>query len=226
MAIYVYTGLPGSGKTTKLAALALDKLRKNEKDFKKYKSVRHLYTNIRFSPDVEKKYKRFIRYFDDIYAMPSWRDADIFVDELAVYFDSQEWDRTPKSIKRFLRLHRHYRIDIYGIAQDFKTVDNSFRRLTKELFYMHRVMGTREPNPNKPPIKRPFLLGMQRSVDRKLWELEKEHYDFISTEWFLHGRSTFEVFDTAQDLPEQPLPPLIKQVRVCPEDGYKRVRYI
>lgn len=109
---------------------------------------------------------------------------------------------------------------------NFTTVDKSFRRLTQELFYMNRIMGTGEPSKYKKPIKRPFLLGLQSSVDRKMWDLEKEHYSYLNSHFYLHTKSTFSVFDTQQDLPPQPLPPLVKQVRVCPEDNYQRVRYI
>jgi len=224
--ILVYTGLPGSGKTTKMAQLALSKLQNAEKLYKKHNYLRKVYTNIKFSQQIEDKYSQFIHYFDDIHTMPDWRDCDIFIDELAIYFDSREWERLPRKIKKFLRLHRHYNVNIYGIAQDFLTIDNALRRLTSELFYMHRFVGTREPSPSRPPQKYPFIMGFQCGVEKQLWELEKEHYKYYSRTFYWHTKKEFNIFDTTQELPDQNLPPLIKQVRICLEDGYKQTRYI
>jgi len=162
----------------------------------------------------------------EVAQMPNWRDCDIFIDELAIYFDSREWERLPRKIKKFLRLHRHYNCNIYGIAQDFLTIDNALRRLTAELFYMHRFIGTREPSPSRPPQRYPFIMGLQCSVAKSHWELEKEHYVYVSRSFYFHTNHEFKIFDTTQELPDQKLPPLIKQVRICEEDDHKQVRYI
>jgi len=105
--IYVYTGLPGSGKTTKLAQLALRKLKEAQRLERKYSYVRKVYTNIKFSKEIELKYERYIEYFEEIHSMHTWRDCDIFIDELAVYFDSREWESLPRSIKKFCSMTTH-----------------------------------------------------------------------------------------------------------------------
>lgn len=225
MAIRMYSGLPGSGKTTKLAQIALEKLEQYPK-LEKQGELRTLRSNIKFSDEIENKYLKYIEYFEDIYDMPNWHDSDIFIDEAAVYFDSRSWEMMPKGIRRFLFTHRHLGCELYMIAQDFTTIDNSFRRLTANLYYVHKILSTREPSYHGKPIKRPFNLARIGTVKKAYWHMEKEHYQYEQQQLTLFTRKHFAIFDTRQSLPEQDLPPLIKQVRVCPEDGYTRTKYI
>jgi len=225
MSIICYTGLPGSGKTTAIAKTALQCLKRDEKIYKKTGKIRKLYTNIKFSREIETLYAEYIEYFNDIYKMPEWKQCDIFIDELSTYFDAHEWEALPKQIKRYLKLHRHYNVMIYGVAQDFLTIDKSFRRLTAELINVQRLIGSKEPSPYDPPAKYPFLISLNRTVDIKFWEFEKEMYQYISSEYEIYTKSDFSIFDTTQELPDQPPPPLKKEIRICPEDGFRRVRY-
>jgi len=229
--IRIYTGLPGSGKTTKLASIALMKLKESRKIEQNTGFHRSLRTNIKFSPEIELQYADLIEYFVDIYDMPTWKDCDIIIDEISTYFDSQEWEHLPRQIKRYLKLHRHYRVNIYGIAQDFLTVDKNFRRLTSQLFLMLRVFGTAEPMPFEKQKKYPFVFSIQYEVDKKFWELEKEMYQYIGSEWHLFTPGTFKIFDTSQEIPEQVPPPLrrIQRHWTNPITGkieYTQTRYI
>jgi len=139
----------------------------------------------------------------------------------------------PRAIKKYLRLHRHYRVNIWGAAQDFTTVDISVRRLTNKLFLMHRIVGSPEPPPetpllagkNKRPYRFKYLLTLEREVDRALWGVEKEHYEFIGTVPRFYWGKDFDLFDTLEDVPEKEPPPLRREVRTCPEDGFVRKRY-
>lgn len=234
--ISMYTGLPGSGKTTQLACIALEKLH----GFKKLKKVGikpRLFSNIKFSPEIEKEFGvvggvegkggcEYINYFSDIYEMPTWTDSEIFIDESAVYFDSRLWDTLPREIRRFLFTHRHLGTNLHMIAQDFSTIDNSFRRLTAKLFMVRKILSSREPSPLKKPLRFPYNFCTINSVKKEHWQLEKEHYSYDHTALRLFTRKHFAIFDTRQSLPDQKLPPLRKEVRVCLEDGYKRTRYI
>jgi len=229
MSIYAYTGLPGACKTTRLAQLLLAKLEVAQHIYNKTGFIRKVYTNIKLSPLIEKRYGTFIEYFIDVHDMVQWRQCDIFIDELSTYFDSQEWEKLPSGIKRYLKLHRHYNVMIYGIAQDFLTIDKNFRRLTKEMFYLHRVIGTKEPQPHEPAPKHPIVFTIQYSVDKKFWEFEKEGYKYLNSQWHFFTKKDFQIFDTTQELPEPPTRPLKRVQRHWYNNGkieYTQTRYI
>jgi len=84
MAITLFSGSPGHGKTTALARQALRCMKFSEKLNQKYQVIRPIYSNIVFSPLIEEKYRHLIIYFDDIVAIPTFKDCDIFIDEMSL----------------------------------------------------------------------------------------------------------------------------------------------
>jgi len=231
--ITVYTGLPGSGKTVQIARQAEKLARKNLELLKSTGVARYVRSNLPFSPIFVKKYGEILRPFSDIYDMPKWKECDVVIDELADYFDSHEWERTPREIKAYLRLHRHYKVNIYAVAQDFLTVDKSFRRLCAHLYHIDRIFSYGEPSVYKSKNKKhPFVFSVIREVDPNMWELEKEYYTYIpaTSSYELFTKRDFIIYDTFADLPPQPLPPLKLEVRHWYDDqgniGYTRKRYI
>jgi hypothetical protein len=217
--ITVYSGLPGSGKSTQLARVGLNLLKRNVKLYSKTGIKRKVCSNIKFSSLIEKEFKSFIHYWSDINEIVTFESADILIDEIAIYFDAQSWADTSMDVKRFLRLHRHYEVDIYGVAQDFDTVDISFRRLTRHLWHIHRIFGTAEPSKMRPASKRPFVISLFRLVDKKDYEKKKEEYTYISSEWNLFTKRDFDVFNTHEKFTVNTTLPLRHIVKACSECG-------
>jgi len=213
VAITLYTGSPGHGKTTALAIQARQCLLASERIFKQTGHIRILRTNILLSPKIELRYKRFIQYFSDIRQMPTWKDCDIIIDEMSLYFDAQSWEKLPFAIKKYLRLHRHYDVNIYAAVQDFNTIDITVRRLTTRLYHSTKIFSTREPSPYLPPIRFPFSINRLGLVTRTHWELEKEYYEYDRWEFVVYLRRHFSIFDTRQEVPDQPLSPILKYQR-------------
>jgi len=226
--IEVISGQVGSGKTTYLAKVAERLLLRNQRLMKDTGNLRLLRSNVPFSPLIVEKYAGMIEPFADLYSMPRWKDCDIVIDELSIFFDSHEWERTTRDVKAWLRLHRHYHVDIYGATQDFLTVDKSFRRLVKTLRHVERIFSYGEPKLEGKKKKYPFLMSRIAQVDPSMWEVEKEYYKYIplTSSIEIFTKKDFSIFDTHADHPEVPLPPLRKEVRVCPEDGFSRTKYI
>lgn len=232
--IEVYTGNPGHGKSTYLARKAVQKLKQADATFKKTGKVRRIYSNLKFSKEIELKYDRYINYFVDLENISDFRKADIFIDEISLFFDSHNWESLPRTTKKFLRLHRHYGVNIYGATQDFKTVDPSFRRLVAEgnLYYFDRIWATREPDPDLPPLKVAFLLTVMRGVRFDCFNDEKIDYKYTTYSILLFKKRDFAVFDTHQEFSlgamlESTLgyPDLRKVIQVCKDDGYTKVTY-
>lgn len=196
--ILVYAGLPGSGKSTMLARIGVEKLLKAQKIYKKTGLVRKVASNIRFSPHIEKKFLPFITYWQEAEEITKLEDCDILIDEIAIYFDAQNWSDTSMDVKRFLRLHRHYGVNIYGVAQDFDTVDVSFRRLVNELYQLQRVAGTSEPSKYNKQSKFPWVFSLLRTVERKDFMKPKEEYRYMGFDFTLFTRKDFMVFNTKE----------------------------
>lgn len=235
MSIEVYTGNPGSGKTTFLARQALKRLKINKSVFEQTGYKKTVRSNIYFHNDIKDTFGDFVQYFQDLEDIDKLRDCDLFIDEISLYFDSHNWEALPRRTKKFLRLHRHYGVNIFGASQDFKAVDNSFRRLVDKgnLYYFDRVTASGEPNPAKPDSLAPYLYTVRRIVKATSYDDEKVDYRFLG--WGKHllfTKRDFNIFDTHQEfdlgavnVTTAGYPDLKKIIQVCPEDGYTKVSY-
>lgn len=139
------TGLPGASKTTWLARTGVDLLHRNQKYYARSGQLRPLYSNIRFSDDVELEYgvgeDAFIRYWTDIEQLTPLRDIDVIIDEAMVYFDARSWEHLGLDVRRWLAQHRKFGIEIYFTAQEFMQIDIAFRRLVSDLCYLRKLVG-------------------------------------------------------------------------------------
>ena len=235
MSITVYTGNPASGKTSALARKAYQCLVINKKTHESTGYLKMVRSNISFSKEILEQYQGYIDYFNDLENIDDFRDCDLIIDEISLYFDSHNWESLPRRTKKFLRLHRHYNVDIYGASQDFKAVDSSFRRLVDKgnLYIFDRISGTGEPSPGKSPILVPYLFTIRRQVKADCFNDEKIEYRYIGWgSWHLFTKKDFNIFDTHQEFDlgavnetTEGYKNLKKIVQVCPEDGYTKVTY-
>lgn len=129
MAVSLYFGLPGCGKTTLLAA----KAKKGVRQRRRYKNV---YSNVRLAiPGVT--------YIDNacigIYEL---RDALILIDEATLFADSRDHKNFPKHLIQFFLLHRHYNCDVILFTQQWNAVDKKIRVITDRVFYVYKGFWT------------------------------------------------------------------------------------
>lgn len=124
MAITMCFGLPRSGKTTLLAAMAI-----KFKD--KYQNI---YSNVKLDlPWVTYiKFEWLGRY--DIH------DGLVLIDEATVFADSRAYKDMAKTFSDFLMLHGHWRLDILFFAQRYNGVDIKIRNLTVRLYYVRKCL--------------------------------------------------------------------------------------
>lgn len=130
-----YFGLPGCGKTTMLAKLAVDASRPRS-------PYKHIYGNVCLTgvPNyIQIKSSDLGRY--------DMHDALILLDEATVYFDNREYKNFQKCVRDFVMLHRHFNVDICLFMQSFNACDKSFRSIMDRLYM----------------IKKPFFTGFYRS---------------------------------------------------------------
>lgn len=196
--IEIYAGKPGTGKSLKLADQICELLARNEKWFVKTGQLRKICSNLKIAKHVEEMYPNFIEYWENVHDLVHKRDCDIIWDEIATELDSTHWKDVPRSMKRFLQQHRKRGIDIYGSTQNFAMIDISMRRLVDNLWICHKIFGSRNPSPTKPPIEKIWGMIWLKEVDADTFEDEKPKT--TGWDWLWITRKLVNVYDTKQEI--------------------------
>jgi len=228
--IAIFTGLPGSGKSARLARQTLKVLRRNERWAKKTGQVRLVWTNLKLAPAVEARYGALIRYWTDLRQLTPLRDVDVVIDEVATYFDARLWETLSLEMRRWLQQHRKFGIEIYGTSQDFAQVDKAFRRLTSDLLYLTKLVGTRDISPTRPPPKRVFVVSAVKTLDPTKYDEQKskfENKDIVPRFMFI-TRDDVEVFDTRAEVKLSKALPLKHIERECEDSAcsFHKVQHV
>jgi len=119
-------------------------------------------------------------------------------------------------------------VEMYCTAQDFAQVDKAFRRLVNHLYQINKVIGSRRPSATKPPVSFIWGLCAVRELDPSGYDEDKKKFASESPipSFFFIRKHYCDIFNTTQEIAMSAFAPLRKIVRICPEDGYKQVRYV
>jgi len=227
--IVVFTGLPGAGKSLKLADTVIDVLYRNRnwyiKQMRAYKKgkllvppkPRFLYTNLEMADVVKQEFKGFIHPWTDLRQLVQLRDVDVVIDEIATYFDARQWEQMSLEVRRWLAQHRKFGIEIYGTAQDFAQADKSFRRLTSDLLYLTKIIGSSDISPTRPVPKVVWGLVLVQTLDPVRYDEEKSKFQSIGfvPRFMIINKAKTRVFDTRAEVKMSSFPPLKHIERSC-----------
>jgi hypothetical protein len=214
--IVVFTGLPGSGKSLKLAQTVVDILYRNKRYYEKTGKIRPVYLNLKMSKEIEIEFFDFIRYWTNLKDLVILRDVDIVIDEIATYFDAHNWATMSTEMKRFLQQHRKFGIDIYGTAQDFAQTDKSFRRLTSDLLYLTKLIGSGDISPTRPLPKFIWGVVLVKSLDPTKYDEQKSKFEGSGFPRFMFiTRHATSIFDTRSEIKPSASLPLRHLVYEC-----------
>jgi len=233
MAIHIVTGLPGSGKSYYTAEVSLDLLYQNREWYKKSGVLRKICTNLKLSQEIENEFgfgtdQSFISYWEDVLELPRMRDVDVIWEEMGVICDARQWENMPLELKRWLQQHRHRGCDIYGNVQEFADIDVAVRRLTKELIYLTKIMGSPDPSPTRPPIKKIWGIVVKYRIDPKNYKEDMKWSEGRSSldGFFFLTRKVVSVYDMHNDIKTGKYPPLQHRMRECETCGFKKIIHV
>lgn len=128
MAVSLYFGLPGCGKTTMLTKLAYDAALRG--------SYLHIYTNVGVNiPGVTLIDNSCIGKYE-------LRDCLLLIDEATLFADSRDHKNFTKTQISYFLEHRHRCADIVLFTQQWDGVDKKIRVITDRVYYMYKGIFT------------------------------------------------------------------------------------
>lgn len=124
--ITCYFGVPGAGKNTFLASIAIKEIIKQKLHLKN--AYEHIYTDFyvfgaeKFKYEYIKKYKMY--------------NSLILIEEMGLNADNRKFANFTDAERDFFTLHRHLGCDLFYATQDYSKVDPKIRGLTQDLWFL------------------------------------------------------------------------------------------
>lgn len=150
--ISIYFGFPRSGKTTYMAKLAFDLIKKGKKVF----------------GNVPLKIPGYIFVNTDCFYTYDITDAECLIDEGTVFFDSRDFaDKDKRLLNRkvvnWVCLHGHDRVNIHFFTQIWNRLDKTIRDCSERVYWIYKpfFFGLWFSK----VVKVPYSLAFSTSVD-------------------------------------------------------------
>lgn len=126
MAVSLYFGLPGAGKTTIMAAHAKRALGRKS-------PYNHVYSNVKMNMEG------IIYVTASDIGILQIEDGLLLIDEASLQgMDSRDFKNISKKLIQFFLLHRHYHVDIELYTQQWDGVDRKIRIITDRCYYIYK----------------------------------------------------------------------------------------
>ncbi len=218
MSVISINGLPGKGKTLTSVHLAIKHFKNQNKFFPKlirklqrkkviYNSV---YSNFPICLDKRKKiYSNRVSVYDLMNQNSFLPDSLIIIDEIQLFYDSDEYKTFPRIIANFNQAHRHFGIkDIIYISQHPSRVVKKLRNVVSEYYRIKTVFRI--------PIINLGFISARVTYEFEDYELSftkdielRKMKDIKSKIFFVNFRKVFKSYDTCYLYPLNANKPLL-----------------
>lgn len=211
----IIEGAPGQGKSLYTAKKTWELCIRNDKWFRRGHQKREIWSNMKFSPEFEKTWSEYIRYWTNTDQLVKLRNVDIVWDEIATELDSRNWVNLSVEMKRFLSQYRKRGCDIFANTQDFSMIDARARLMISRVYTLKKLVGSRDISTTKPNPK--YLWGvimMREALNFRETDPDKKKYALVPSFFFIEKRLV-SIYDTGQDIPLGEPPRLKHHVVYC-----------
>ncbi len=214
---------PGGGKSLDAVRTSLDLLASYGRTEKKYPKLkkRVLWSNLKFSEKVEKKFGEKIQYWESPRQLYDLRHVDIIWDEIARHLPADNWVNTPDDMRAMFAQHRKRGLRFYCNTQDYSAVDKNFRRMVRHAYLVTKVIGSRDISVSLPPVKHIWGIIVKREFNPDEIEVQQniEYLKTLSTNYFFITRRLISAYDTTQEIPKFSTSGLEHIERQCDDCG-------
>lgn len=140
MAVSLYFGLPGSGKSTLGTYKAITAQRRIDlSDCRLYKWFPFLRSKYDYVfTNFPVNYPGILQLRKEWLGVLSIKNALVIIDEATLLFDSRDHKSFSQPLKEFFLLHRHDNLDIILLTQQWDGVDKKIRVITDRCYYIHK----------------------------------------------------------------------------------------
>lgn len=211
MAVSLFFGLPGAGKTTILTKIAYDAIRKG-----RYPNV---YTNVHLNlPGVT--------YIDnDCIGKYELRDCLVLIDEATLFADSRSYKTFDRGKVEYFLEHRHRCADIMLFTQQWNGVDLKIRSITDRVYYVYKTFWSRNTISKYYRIPYGIIIPDKKNGNEKLGEIiqgySQPHWIFRLFAHRVKRELYYPYFDSWELTPLPDLPDKYKPVPVDPYIDYQ-----
>lgn len=124
--ISLYFGSPGAGKTSLAARIVY------KETMRKKRKYDRVYTNFQCLGS-------YVINSEDFSSFAPAPHSLVIIDEAGIDFNNRRYKDLKQSIIEFLKLHRHYEVDIVFLSQSWEDCDVTIRRLANNLIYIRKI---------------------------------------------------------------------------------------
>jgi len=217
---FIIDGPPGQGKSLYTAIIAERLLKRNKIYYEKFNIVREVWSNLKFSEQVEREHEGFIKYWTDTDTLIRLRDVDVLWDEIATELDARNFANLSVEMKRFLSQYRKRGVDIYANTQDISMIDARARLMITGCSSLIKLAGSGDPSITKPKIENVWgLVWIRPLINYRETDIAKRQYSNFPPQFFFIRKKYIDMYDTTQDIPQGALPRLKHTIQYCEFHG-------